>query len=241
MGLPRISHRTSNSLTSLPTEAPLPNGHKTLPVLAVSMMNFETTRLADWSCGGIRHILESLSLAKLESQIRPKCLFCSGVLLLMIFHLFVRKCSSSGLRNSERVSPVSCLCTRCALSDGNLSQCVSEDTGKATNLKDPQSRSWHFGQFGAVSLENSLLCGRRVKGQPPAMLEMPFLNNVLWQCQVDKATERFGVHDLSYVQVRCFYPKGNQKLLGGTTTRSKHDLKSTRQLLASVQRKRFYS
>lgn len=218
VGLPRISHRTSNSLTSLPTEAPLPNGPKTLPVLAVSMTNFETTRLADRSCGGIRphssrSILESLSLAKLESQIRPKCLFSSGVLLLMIFHLFVRKCSSSGLRNSERVSPVSCLCTRCALSDGNLSQRVSEDTGKTTNPNDPQSRRWLFGQFGALSLENSLLRGRCVKGQPPAMLEMPFLNNILRQCQVDKATERFGVHNLSYVQLQCFYPNGNQKLL----------------------------
>lgn len=157
MGLPRISHRTSYSLTSLPTEAPLPNGPKTLPVLAVSMMNFETTRLADWSCG--RHILESLSLAKLESQIRPKCLFCSRVLLLMIFHLFLRKYSSSGLGNSGRVSPVSCLCTRCAPSDGNLSQCVSEDTGKTTSPKDLQSRSWHFGQFGALGLENSPLRG----------------------------------------------------------------------------------
>lgn len=54
------------------------------------------------------------------------------------------------------------------------------------------------------SVKDKAPCSQCVKESPPAILEMPFLNNELWQSQVHKAMERYGTYRLSRVQVQCF-------------------------------------
>lgn len=77
-GLPRISCRTCDPVTSLPTEALLPNWARKIPHAAASestAMSVQTSRLAGPSCGAVRPRAQPvtfqhrLPLARLESSI----------------------------------------------------------------------------------------------------------------------------------------------------------------------------
>lgn len=99
-------------------------------------MNFETTWLANQSCGRTRSHSSS-DVGKTGIVDVTQVCVSFGVLLPVIFPLSVHKCSNAGLRDSEESALCPCRCTSCVLSDGSLSERVSEDTGKTDRPRGP--------------------------------------------------------------------------------------------------------